>query len=111
MEKNVEKEWNELLLLLNEKFGNVDSLTNVLYLIGVQDLGKGFQAFTRQEKMQLIHIGGCRLLSRWDYYLLKGHDENYWPQWQMNPQQPLPGHHKREQLMKESAILYFQENM
>jgi hypothetical protein len=48
--------------------------------IGIQELGKGMKPYERQEKMDLINLGKCTLLSREGYLQPTGRDEEGWPQ-------------------------------
>jgi len=39
-------------------------MNGVLFIIGVQELGKGYKPFSKEEKQDLMHIGICRVLSQ-----------------------------------------------
>ena len=60
---------------LNEQFGQDMDLQGVLFLIGVQELGKGYLPLNKNQKLEVIHIAVCALLSQWGYYEFEGHDE------------------------------------
>jgi hypothetical protein len=99
--------WSVLLLKLNELFKSDLDLQGVLFLIGVQELGKGYQNFSKAQKGDLMHIATCKLLSQYGYYALKGVDDDGWPHWEL--MQALPSLSLREQdlLLKQAAIDYF----
>ncbi|NNC86530.1 MAG: hypothetical protein HKN75_10660 [Bacteroidia bacterium] len=102
--------WIELLDLLNTKFDADMDLQGVLFLIGVQELGKGPQNFTKNEKMGLMHIATCRLMSTYGYYVLSGLDEDGWPHWDLTKDLPIMSLKEQDLLLKQSAIAYFKEN-
>lgn len=100
--------WENLTNRLADQFGEAPDLQTLLFLIGVQELGKGPMKFSKDEKQDLMHIAVCRLLSTFGYYRLLGQDENGWPSWEL--QKKLPPLTLREQdlLLKQAAIEYFE---
>ena len=100
--------WERLTLRLADQFGEAPDLQTILFLIGVQELGKGPMKYSKDEKQDLMHIAVCRLLSTFGYYKLAGQDEQGWPAWEM--QKKLPPLTLREQdlLLKQAAIEYFE---
>ena len=61
-------------------------LNTVLFLVGIQELGRWKRAFTKEEKQDLMHIGICRLLSDSGYYELESIDQDGWPHYTLiNP--------------------------
>lgn len=84
-------------------------LNGLLFLIGIQELGRWKPEFTKEEKQDLMHIAVCRLLSYEGYYEFAGRDADGWPHWkQLKPVQ-MPGVDKQEQLLKEKVIQYFRD--
>ena len=79
----------------------------ILFLIGVQELGKGLKNFSKEEKQDLMHIGICRLLSDSGYYELEGIDEDGWPHFKLI--KPLPKFDllEQEKLLKMHVKDYF----
>ena len=75
------QQWENLCSKLSEQFNNEADLTFILFLIGIQELGQGFRKYTKEEKLDLIQIATCKLLSRWDYYKFEGKDNDNWPVW------------------------------
>ncbi len=51
--------------LIKERFNRpvLPNLDAMLFLIGVQELGRWKEEFTKEEKQDLMHIAICRLLS------------------------------------------------
>jgi hypothetical protein len=80
----------------------------MLFLIGVQELGKGPQKFSKRQKEELMHIATCRLFSEMGFYELEGLDQDGWPHWTLVktiPNYTLP---EQELLMKSLVVNYFE---
>lgn len=105
--QTIEKQWKELLKSLNNQFDGELDLQAVLFLVGVQELGKGRIKYSKDQKLELMHIAICTLLEPFGYYNFAGHDEDGFPHWELNEQLPplLPG--QQMALMKESILDYF----
>lgn len=108
--EDINIKWKKLTLLLGDQFQNEPpDLKGVLFLIGLQELGKGFQKFNKQEKQDLIHIAICTLLSKHGFYEYEGKDPDGWPHWKLNVKLPKINLSNQEELLKELAITYFEE--
>lgn len=110
--KNVEelkKDWDQLLDALCKMFDADLDLQGVLFLIGVQELGRGVQKYSKDEKQDLMHIATCRLLSIYGYYELKGTDDEGWPHWEMKQKLPKMTLGEQDYLLKQAAIEYFRD--
>jgi len=81
----------------------------LLFLIGVQELGKGPKKFSKRQKEELMHIATCKLLSLIGFYELEGLDQDGWPHW--NLVKPIPSYTilEQEMLMKSLIVNYFEE--
>jgi len=106
----LEKYWFALLLqverMLHEK---PKDLNGVLFLIGVQELGKGYQKFTKEQKQDLMHIAICKVLSYSGYYELEGLDSEGWPHWKMIRKMPRFDLLEQEKLLKMHVLEYFEK--
>ena len=105
----LEVKWNHLLLQLEKIVGKRPTdLKGVLFLIGVQELGKGMKHFSKEEKQDLMHIATCRILSPSGFYELEGLDKDGWPHW--NLVKPLPKFDllEQEKLLKIHVMEYFE---
>ena len=106
----LEKNWVKLLYRLKEVTGKRPAdLNAVLYLIGVQELGRGFENFSKEEKQDLMHIAVCKLLSYDGYYAFKGRDQDGWPHYDVIRQVPAQGVKEQEEFLKKYVIQYFRE--
>ncbi len=82
-------------------------LNAVLFLIGVQELGRGLQRFSKEEKQDLMHIAICKVLSLSGFYELEGTDDAGWPHWKLVKKLPHFDLLEQEKLLKMHVIDYF----
>jgi hypothetical protein len=106
--KILKEKWEGLSSLLAVQFGEAPDLQTILFLIGVQELGKGPMKYSKDEKQDLMHIAVCRLLSTFGYYQLAGQDENGWPVWEMLKKLPPLTLKEQDLILKQAAIEYFE---
>ena len=108
--KEITDKWKILTKKLALEFDSEQpDLQIVLFLIGVQELGKGKQKFSKRQKEELMHIAVCRLLSELGYYTLKGLDGQGWPIWKLNKKISNYSSMEQEYLLKSLAVLYFKD--
>ncbi len=77
-----------------------------LFIIGVQELGSGQQKFTKDDKVNLVHIAVCSLLEPFGYYKFT-HYEDGWPQFEKLDDLPELKPNEQSLLMKKAIIQYF----
>ena len=107
----LEKKWHALTEDLKDLIGKKPKdLNGVLFLIGVQELGKGNRTFSKEEKQDLMHIGICKVLSLSGYYVLEGLDEDGWPHWKLVKKLPHFDLLEQEKLLKMHVIEYFEKD-
>ncbi len=101
--------WDRIRHLVQERFGRttLPDLNAILFLIGIQELGRWKAQFSKEEKQDLMHIGVCRLLSYDGYYRFVGRDEEGWPHYDLVQPVPAQSLEAQEELLKEKAIRYF----
>lgn len=108
----LERTWNSLLSSLEVMIGKKPKdLNAVLFLIGVQELGKGKRTFSKEEKQDLMHIGICKVLSLSGYYRLEGLDQDGWPHWEMVKKLPHFDLLEQEKLLKMHVLEYFEKEL
>ena len=106
----VNKKWGELQDRIAVDFdSDKPDIKVMLFLIGVQELGKGPQKFSKRQKEELMHIANCRLFSEMGFYELEGIDQDGWPHWKMI--KPIPNYNllEQEMIIKSLIISYFEE--
>lgn len=104
LERNWEKLLNELAKVIGKK---PKDLNAVLFLIGVQELGRGAKPYSKEEKQDLMHIGICKALSLSGFYELEGHDKDGWPHWRVIKKIPHFDLIEQERVLKLHVLEYF----
>ncbi|HEY5824179.1 MAG TPA: hypothetical protein VIT44_07440 [Cyclobacteriaceae bacterium] len=106
----LDRKWHKLLTVIEEKIGKQPKdLNGVLFLIGVQELGRGARPFSKEEKQDLMHIAICKVLSLVGYYKLDGTDKDGWPHWTLIKKLPHFDLMEQEKLLKMHVIEYFEK--
>ena len=103
--------WKELQGTISKSFdSDIPDMKVMLFLIGVQELGKGPQKFGKRQKEELMHIATCRLFSELGFYELEGLDQDGWPHWKLI--KPIPNYTllEQEMIMKSLVINYFENS-
>ena len=109
---DLEVSWQKLLVDLESTIGKKpQDLNSVLFLIGVQELGKGVKTFSKEEKQDLIHIAICKVLSYSGFYELEGLDEQGWPHWRLAKRLPHFDLLEQEKLLKMHVLEYFRTEL
>ena len=109
MDFEFENKWKLLISDVSEKFGEPLDLSSILFLIGVQEVGQGFQKYKKDEKLDLMHVAICKLLEPYGYYKLNGKDEEGWPHFDFNSTLPTLNPSEQQRLIKQSILEYFEE--
>ncbi len=106
--EDIKQEWEALRNQLTEMLGKKPAdLNEVLYLIGIQELGKGIKKFSKEQKQDLMHIATCKVLSYSGYYELEGLDEEGWPHWKNVKKVPSLKVLEQERFIQGHVIEYF----
>lgn len=106
----LERKWVLLLNELENRIGKrPKDLNGVLFMIGIQELGKGALHFSKEEKQDLMHIAICRVLSPAGYYRLEGTDKDGWPHWVADKKLPRFDLLEQEKLLKMHVLEYFEQ--
>ena len=110
-DQKLKEDYEQLLEILATKFGDGEQLNldAIIYLIGVQELGKGVIEYKKDDKVNLMHIAICRLLEPFGYYEFDFFDEEGWPHYKTLEELPALKAGEQTVLMKEAIVLYFKE--
>lgn len=112
MEKwEIDFKWLEVKHFIKDQMAldKLPDLNAVLFLIGLQELGRLDGKFTKEQKQDLMHIAICHLLSFDGYYAFKGRDGDGWPHYELLKPVQEKGVAMQEEFLKEKVILYFKE--
>ncbi|MFA5574729.1 MAG: hypothetical protein WC994_06690 [Brumimicrobium sp.] len=109
MDYQIEIKFKNLLNKLGEKFNGPMDMESVLFLIGVQELGNGYQKFSKRQKLELIHVATCTILIPYGIYEKIGRDEDNWPHFKLVKELPALEEAEQTHLIKEAIMAYFED--
>ena len=81
----------------------------ILFLIGLQELGKPFRKYKKDEKLEVMHVAICTLLEPFGFYEYAGKDEEGWPHWELKENLPFLDAKQQNKLIIDSIIDYFKK--
>lgn len=110
-DEQLKRRWNDLVERLSDLFSDADALEmeGVLYLIGLQELGKIHKNFKKDDNVNIIHIGICTVLEPFGYYRFDFYDDDGWPHFVLEEELPVLKPGEQTILMKEAIVDYFLE--
>lgn len=110
-DEQLKERWEQLVTILSDRFADGDTLDldAIIYLVGVQELGKFNRKFKKDEKVNLMHIAICRLLEPYGYYTFDFFDEDGWPHYTVKEELPPLKAGEQSVLMKDAIVNYFLE--
>lgn len=105
----LKERWEQLVAKLSDQFSQGEDLDldAIIYLIGLQELGKVHQSFKKDEKINLMHIAICRLLEPYGFYEFDYIDADGWPHYTIKEELPPLKAGEQSVLMKEAIVGYF----
>jgi len=108
MGNDVAKGWLAVEKMVFKRFGEKLDEQTILFIIGLQELGKGDAEYKKEEKLDIMHIGICTVLSQFGYYECIGDDDDGWPHFKNIKKLPneIQGE-SQESLLKQAIIKYF----
>ena len=105
-----EKRWREFVGRISTEHGADLDLQAILFLIGVQELNKGFEhKFTKDQKIDLLHVAICTVLEPYGYYRFEGRDSDGWPHFENIKKLPPLDEGQQQFLIKKAVLEYFTE--
>ena len=105
-DSSFEQEWQDAMKFFESKFGEGLDIDSILFLIGMQELGHGVREFSKDEKMDVMHIAVCSLLEPYGYWEYQGRDEQGWPHFERKKKLPFLKGAEQDRLMKEAIVTY-----
>lgn len=107
--EQLESEWQRLLTWLEEHFGRQAGIESILFLIGIQSRGRGFEPkLSKKRKQTLIMEGTHCVFETLGFYKRVGKDSNGQIVWKRTeiplPKLSLPD---QEKLLRVAILSYF----
>lgn len=105
------EQWKQVEAFFEKTFDTEKhvSIETMLFLIGVQELGSGSQNYSKDDKLNLVHIAVCRLLEPYGYYQFSHYDDDGFPHFEKKDDLPELKPNEQQVLMKKAIIQYFQD--
>ena len=109
MDETTKMKWYKIVFALKKDFGKKPDMNGFLFLIGMRELGKT-REFSKDEKMDLMHIATCALLAQDGYYELESYDNEGWPHYKLLKELPYADLLKQETFLRILIVRYFEQN-
>jgi hypothetical protein len=105
----VKTRWKTLVVQLSQQFEEEPDLQVILFLIGVQELGRGSVKFSKEEKQNLMHIATCVVLMPLGYYEFEKMDEDGWPHYKLVKPMPTMSLGGQDLMLRKAVLMYFEK--
>ena len=102
-----EFEYQNVLKKISKQFVDEIDIQGLLFIIGLQELGKGKVKLSKNEKLDVMHIAICTLLSPYGYYEFEGLDKDGWPHWKTTEKLPPLKPAQQQEIIKQAIVEYF----
>lgn len=102
-------DWELLQKKLKERFDSEVDYDSILFLIGLQELGKPFKKYKKDQKLEVMHVAICTLLEPFGFYEYEGNDAEGWPHWKLKENLPFLDAKQQNKLIIDSIIDYFKK--
>ena len=99
-DEELKKQWEKLVVLLSNQFADGDTLDLDAII---------YTKYSKDDKLDLMHIAICRLLEPFGYYTFDYFDEEGWPHYIILEELPSLKAGEQSVLMKEAIVNYFLE--
>ncbi len=106
MDIDFRKRWDQLSRDLAERFGEELDVQAILFIIGLQEIGIQQDKLSKDQKLEVMHVGVCSILEPFGYYEFEGRDQDNWPHWIAKGKIPNLNTPEQEQLIKEAILDY-----
>lgn len=107
MDFEFEKKWNDTVSEVSKHSGEPLDFQSILFLIGIQELNKGYLKLNKDQKIEVMHIATCTLLEPYGFYEYSGHDDDGWPHFEAKKNLPNLSPRDQEKFMKQAVMDYF----
>ena len=110
-DEQLKERWDLVVEKLSDQFadGETMDLDAIIYLIGIQELGQIHRDFKKDQKLDLMHIAICKLLTPYGFYEFDFVDDEGWPHYKVREELPSLKAGEQSVLMKEAIVNYFVE--
>lgn len=107
----LKNKWDYVVKSFSEKFAEGDDLDldAILFLIGVQETGLWHQNHSKDDKVNIIHVGICTVLEPLGYYEFDYVDQDKWPHFKVKELLPPLKAGEQSLMVKEAIVMYLEK--
>ena len=107
--KELASKWKKILEFMEERFDKKPDVNGILFLVGIREAGIiPEKKLSKEQKIYLMHVANCKILSYSGYYKQVGFNEDGWPIWENEKNLPHMDLFEQEVLFKQHIIEYFE---
>lgn len=110
--EELKAKWERVVAVATERFspGDPMDVDSLVFIVGLQEVNQPHRKWSKEEKLDLMHVGICCLLEPLGYYRFDGRDADGWPHYTLLENLPHLKPGQQSLLMKEALVGYFEEN-
>jgi len=107
--KELTVKWFAIVKFIEDSFQQKPDVNGILFLIGMREAGIiPEKKLSKEQKVYLMHIANCKILSYSGFYKQVGFNEVGWPIWENDHKLPAMNLFEQEVLIKQHIIEYFE---
>jgi len=108
LDERTRMQWYKIVFSMKKIFDKKPDMNGMLFLIGMRELGTN-KEYSKDEKMDLMHVATCKLLSYDGFYEFERTDEDGWPHYRLVKSPPYTDLMNQENILKRLIVRYFEE--
>lgn len=108
METTIDDKWLQVEAYLKKRFDSALDIKSILFILGLRELGRKENDLTKEEKMDLMNLGFCKISSLSGYFDILEKDKDGWPVWKQIKPLPKMSTKEQELFIKQHVVKYFE---
>ncbi len=101
--------WHKLRKTFLDKLGKKPDINAFLFMIGIEQCGFIKDAYTKEEKQDLVHVAVSEFLCKDGHSSYEGRDESGWPHYKAMSNPPELSIKEQEHWLKTHIVRYFED--
>ncbi|MGZ5244561.1 MAG: hypothetical protein ACXWEY_03640 [Bacteroidia bacterium] len=108
IDKELVEKWQKVQQFMQDRFDKKADIKELLFIIGLRELGQKKNKFTKEQKTDLMNLAFCKAASFSGYFDVAHLDADGWPVWKQLKPLPVMNNKEQEIFIKAHIILYFE---
>ncbi len=104
----LEEKWLRVQQFMQHRFNKKPDIKEILFVIGLRELGQKKNKFTKEQKTDLMNLAFCKAASFGGFFDVSHLDADGWPVWKQLKPLPVMNNKEQEHFIKQHIILYFE---